>query len=70
MSKFVVRVTFLTDSWCEYCPKIPKKTYLPIGKSVLNPARICEECVKDYEIVDWVDSWEDYRKISLTFKLE
>jgi hypothetical protein len=58
----VVQVCDLTDFWCEYCPNRPKKVYLPLHKNVMNPARICEECAKDCEIVGWFDTEKEYYK--------
>lgn len=58
----IVYVAELSDHWCEYCPNIPKKIYLPFTKSTLNPARICENCAKNFKIVDWFETAKEYYK--------
>lgn len=56
----IVHIANISDNWCEYCPNIPTKVYLPFNKSVLNPARICELCAKDFTIIDWYETEIDY----------
>jgi protein-arginine kinase activator protein McsA len=57
----IIKAEWITNHWCEYCHNDNQlKTYLPLEKSVLNPAHICEDCAKEHTIIDWFDIEKDY----------
>ena len=57
-------------SWCEYCGNHKSsKTYLPFHKNVLNPERICENCVEgipdlnlEFEVLGFYINEDEYQK--------
>jgi hypothetical protein len=56
----IVQACWLDSSWCEYCPGKGTKTYLPMTKTTLNPAHICEECALDHTVIGWYDDEKQY----------
>ena len=50
------------SSFCEYCHNNSGKTYIPFHKYVINPAHICEECIIDFNVVDWYIDEKDYER--------